>query len=681
MFSLNTPIENLYLVGPARAKLFKKLDINTLEDLLFYFPRAHNDLSHITNIVDLKPNIISNIKGKILEIKSFRTKTRRMIITQAIIEDETASILCVWYNQPYLNKILNKDDQFLFSGKVILDKNKLVLQNPIYEKEKLEQVHTARLVPVYSLTSDLTQKILRSIIKTYLDKTPISEFLPAEIIKKENLMTEGAAVNQFHFPENYNSLLEAKKRLAFDEIFTTQTRVLQYKISRQKQSSFVITNTKITEEKIKFLPFQLTNSQKQAIQEIISDYTEQYPANRLLEGDVGSGKTIIAALTMWLMAKNQFQSAMLCPTEVLAVQHYNSLLEFFQSDNLSLGLLTSENCKFNGNPVSRQTLLSQLESGKISVLIGTHALLEDSVKSKFNKLALVVVDEQHRFGVQQRSILNKLSNSHLLTMSATPIPRTLTLTLYGDLDVSVLKELPKGRLPIKTYLVPTAKRNDSYEFIRKEILNGRQCFIVCPLVEESDKLGVKAATAEFKRLSEEIFPQFKLGLMHGKLKPADKEKAMQDFKENKTQILVSTSVVEVGVDVPNATIMVIEGAQRFGLAQLHQFRGRVGRGNHQSYCLLFSDEENASDNPRLQAIIKSTNGFELAEEDLQIRGSGDPYGTTQSGYNFKIADLADLELVKRSKTYVEKLLQSDYTLKQYPFLRQKVAKQGIIHLE
>ncbi|MEO8065623.1 MAG: ATP-dependent DNA helicase RecG [Candidatus Doudnabacteria bacterium] len=688
MFDLTTLIENLYLVGPARAKLLINLGIHTLNDLLFYFPRAHQDLSKFTPIADLKPGQQANIKAKILDVKSFRTKVRRFSLTQALVEDDSASILCVWFNQPFLTKVLKKNEYFIFSGKVTFKNSakggsasggKIQLQNPVYEEVKKEQIHTSRLVPLYSLTANLTQKQLRYIIKTYLDKTTLAEYLPSEILRAEKLLDENRAVKTFHFPDNYAALSSAQSRLAFDEIFQTQLRVLQSKKSREQKKSLKIDTAISMEEKIRQLPFTLTEGQLQALKEIINDFNKLFPANRLLEGDVGSGKTIVAALALWLVAKNNLQGALLSPTEVLAQQHYGNLLKLFQNDGFDLALLTSSQTRINGNPATRATLLAQIASGKIKIVLGTHALLEKEVK--FSKLALVVIDEQHRFGVQQRSILKQLNNTHLLTMSATPIPRTLALTLYGDLDLSRLKELPVGRQKIITRIVAEENRAKAYDFIAKQILAGRQVFVICPLIEESDKLGVKSAQTEFKKLSEQIFPQFKIGLLHGKIRPKEKESVMLEFKDNRINLLVSTSVVEVGVDVPNATVMMIEGSERFGLAQLHQFRGRVGRSEYRSYCFLFSDDPNSLQNPRLVALTESDNGFELAEKDLQIRGAGDLYGTKQSGYDFKIANLSNLDLVQRTRNYAEKLLNEDINLNSYPLLKQKIQAQPLVHLE
>jgi ATP-dependent DNA helicase RecG len=671
MFELNTPIENLYLVGPARAKLLKRLEIKTLEDLIFYFPRAHHDLSQFVSIADLKAGMTSNIKAKILEVKSFRTKVRKLSLTQALIEDDTGSIICIWFNQPFLSKILIKNQQFIFSGKVAISKNKLQMQNPVYEQERAEQIHTSRLVPLYSLTASLTQKQIRFIIKTYLDKIELPEYLPKEIIDAENLLDENSAVRAFHFPKDQAQLAMAQNRLAFDEIFQTQFRVLQYKKTREQKNSIKINPNIDLAPKIQELPFTLTDGQKQALKEILSDFQKPYPANRLLEGDVGSGKTIIAALAMYLLAKNNLQAVLLSPTEVLAQQHYANFLKLFLNDGFDICLLTSSQSRLNGNPVSKDTLLAAIKTNRAKIILGTHALLEKNVK--FSKLALVVIDEQHRFGVQQRSVLKQISNAHLLTMSATPIPRTLALTLYGDLDLSRLTELPAGRQKILTKIVSEENRTKAYEFIAKQILSGRQIFVICPLIEESDKLGVKSATQEYKKLAQQIFPQFKVGLLHGKLKPAEKELIMQKFKDNELNILVSTSVIEVGVDVPNATVMMIEGSERFGLAQLHQFRGRVGRSEHKSYCFLFSDDPASIQNPRLQALTESNNGFELAEKDLAIRGSGDLYGTVQSGYDFKIANLSNLDLVERSRAYAEKLLNNNVEL--------NIRRQSIVHLE
>ncbi len=679
MFDLNTPVDQLYLVGPARAKLLKNLGILTLEDLLFYFPRVHSDLSKFTNIIDLKPGELSSIKAKVLEVKSFRTKVRRLTLTHALLEDETGSILAVWFNQPFLAKILKPHEEFIFSGKVGISKNKLQLQSPVYEQVKNEQIHTSRLVPIYSLTASLTQKQLRSIIKTYLDKIHIPEYLPANIISAEQMLDENSAVKTFHFPADYPSLHKAQNRLAFDEIFQTQLRVAQFKKTRQQKKAIQITTPPSLQDKIQSLPFKLTPGQSQALDDILGDFNKSYPANRLLEGDVGSGKTIIAALSMWAVAKNDLQSVLLSPTEVLATQHYVNLFNLYKNDGIDIALLTSSQSRLNGNPVSKPTLLSLIQSGKVKIALGTHALLEKTVK--FKNLSFVVIDEQHRFGVEQRSLLKQASSAHLLTMSATPIPRTLALTLYGDLDLSILKELPAGRQKIITKIVAEENRIKAYDFIKNQIKLGRQVFVVCPLIEESDKLGVKSATAEYKKLANEIFPDLTVGLLHGKIKPLEKEKIMRALGENEIQILVSTSVIEVGVDVPNATVMMIEGAERFGLAQLHQFRGRVGRSEHKSYCFLFSDEPDILTNPRLQALVESQNGFELAEKDLQIRGAGDLYGTKQSGYDFKIATLNNIELVERSRAYAEKLLAQDITLSSLPLLKQKVESKPIVHLE
>lgn len=679
MFELSTPIENLYLVGPARAKLLKNLGITTLEDLLFYFPRAHQDLSKFTTIAELKVGDFATIKAKILQVKSFRTKIRKFSLTQALIEDETGSITAVWFNQPFLSRVLKAHEQYIFSGKVVISKNKLQLQNPIYEEEKEEQIHTSRLVPIYPLTAHLTQKQLRTIIKTYLDKVILPDHLPLNILKKEKLLDENTAVKTFHFPDSYPILQKARKRLAFDEIILTQIRVLKYKKERISKHSFQIETPADLQQKIDGLPFILTEGQHKALKDILDDFQKAYPANRLLEGDVGSGKTIIAALAMWVVGKSGLQSALLAPTEVLATQHYTQLLQLFVNDGFNIALLTSAACKINGNPVSKNTLISYLKTGQIKIISGTHAILEKNIS--FKELGLAIIDEQHRFGVEQRSVLKQLHKSHLLTMTATPIPRTLALTLYGDLDISILKEMPKGRTPIKTEVVDELIRSSKYDFIRDQIKNGRQAFVICPLVEESDKLEVKSATQEYEKLTKEIFPEFQVGLLHGKMKPADKEFVMKKFKDNEFQILVSTSVVEVGVDVPNATVMMIEAAERFGLAQLHQFRGRVGRSTHISYCFLFTNDPNGTHNPRLEAMIQSSNGFELAEKDLMIRGSGDIYGTQQSGYTFRIANMTNLELVERSKQYAQEIIDEDETLSQYPLLKAKVHRQPILHLE
>jgi ATP-dependent DNA helicase RecG len=679
-FELSTPVEELYLVGPARAKLFKNLGIHTLEDLLFYFPRAHQDLSKFTPINELALGEQGNIKARVLEIKSFRTKVRRFSLTQALVEDDSGSLLCVWFNQPFLTKIIKPGEEFIFSGKVTSSKNKLQLQSPVYEQVKTEQVHTSRLVPLYSLTASLTQKQIRSVIKFYLDKVRLPEYLPEHILEQERLYGENEAVHLFHFPETYAALKSAQERLAFDEIFQTQLRVIQHRQLREhKQSVIIKTDITALENKIKELPFTLTEGQQEALSEVLGDFTKPFPSNRLLQGDVGSGKTIVAALAMFTAAKNGLQAAILAPTEVLANQHYLTLLKLFKDDGLDLCLLTSSQSRINGNPVSKSTAVAALAQGRSRIVIGTHALIEKTVK--FKSLAVLVIDEQHRFGVEQRSQIKEATNAHLLTMSATPIPRTLALTLYGDLDISVLHERPAGRQAITTRIVSEINRVKAYEFIAKQIAAGRQTFVICPLIEESDKLGVKSATEEFKKLSTIVFPHFRVGLLHGKLKPAEKESVMQKFKDKELDILVSTSVIEVGVDVPNATVMMIEGSERFGLAQLHQFRGRVGRSEHKSYCFLFSSDPEAEKNPRLNALAQNTDGFKLAEIDLQIRGSGEVYGTKQSGYGFRIATLSNIEMVERSREYAQAILKKDPDLIKHPELKQKLKNLPEVHLE
>lgn len=679
-FALSTPVEELYLVGPAKAKLFKNLGIHTLEDLLFYFPRGHQDMSKFTPINELTLGETGNIKARVLEIKSFRTKVRRFSLTQALVEDDSGPLTCVWFNQPFLSKIITPGEEFIFSGKVTSSKNKLQLQNPVYEQVKAEQVHTSRLVPLYSLTASLTQKQIRSVIKFYLDRVKLDEYLPDHILGEEELYGQNEAVHIFHFPETYAGLKSAQDRLAFDEIFQTQLRVLLHRQLRERKKSVIIpTDQDSIETKVQELPFELTAGQRQALDEILADLNKPFPSNRLLQGDVGSGKTIIAALAMFNAAKNDLQAAILAPTEVLANQHYLTLLKLFKDDGLDLCLLTSSQSRINGNPVSKATALAAIANGRSKIIIGTHSLIEKTVK--FKSLGLLVIDEQHRFGVEQRSQIKEATNAHLLTMSATPIPRTLALTLYGDLDISVLYERPAGRQSITTRIVSEINRLKAYEFIGKQITAGRQIFVICPLVEESDKLGVKSATEEFKRLSTTVFSNFRVGLLHGKMKPAEKESVMQKFQNKELDILVSTSVIEVGVDVPNATVMMIEGSERFGLAQLHQFRGRVGRSEHKSYCFLFSSDPEAEQNPRLKALAENTDGFRLAEIDLQIRGSGEVYGTKQSGYGFRIATLSNLEMVQRSRNYAQSILTSDPQLNKHPKLKEKVARSEVIHLE
>jgi ATP-dependent DNA helicase RecG len=681
--TLQTEIEKLPRVGPILTKRLLRLGLKNVNDLLFYFPFRYEDYSTIVAISTIKKDTSVTIRGRISIIANKRSFRRRMYMTECLISDSSGTIKAIWFNQPFITRLLKAGDEAYFSGKAEYSSYGLQLMNPSYEKVKKEQTHTARIVPVYSLTENLTEKQIRYLIKLILPLAKnIVEWIPEKILKKYGLIGIQQALREVHFPINKNTLIQARHRLKFNELFLVQckTQSVRQKLRLEKAPP-IIFNEALTKKFVAGLPWQLTASQKTAAWEILRDLNQTRPMNRLLEGDVGSGKTVVAALAMLNTQNNGCQAALMAPTEVLAVQHFQTISKLFKNYKISVGLLTRSEKKLNGQAVSQKEILKNISSGKINIIIGTHAIIQ--AKVIFYKLGLVIIDEQHRFGVDQRKTLKqkniKSSVSgqmpHLLSMTATPIPRSLALTLYGDLDLSLITEMPKDRKKIITKIVPPEKRQLAYDFIRQEIKNQRQVFVICPLIDESDKLGVKAATLEYKKLQESVFPEYTVGLLHGRLKAAVKAKVMQEFSQNKVNVLVATAVVEVGVDVPNASVMMIEGAERFGLAQLHQFRGRVGRAEHQSYCFIFTDSDSDKTLKRLEALITSKNGFELAEKDLAFRGPGEIFGLRQSGFpEFKIAKLTDRLLIQQSKEAATALFATDPQLENYPQIREKLAK-------
>jgi len=690
MYPLETPIENLTRVGKATASLLHKVDINKLIDLIYYFPFRYDDYSQLIKISQLVPNEIVTIKGKIILINNRRSFKRRMTITEALVEDETGTIKITWFNQPFLIKNLKVGDEVYIAGKAEFDKLGLQFIAPSYEKiNGQDSLNTAKIVPVFNLVNRLTQKQMRFLVHQALKSVKlIADWLPEEIRQRHKLMALTKALQEIHFPTDFNILEKAKKRLKFDELFLIQ---LQSQLNRKYLEKNKAPEIKFREAEIKkfvaALPFALTADQKKSAWQILLDLAKEKPANRLLEGDVGSGKTVVAALAVLSAILNGYQAVLMAPTEILAKQHFLTLSQLLAPFNFKIFLLTGSEKKAQLDNQSAQTqtqVLEQIKLGGADLIIGTHALIQEGVE--FANLGLVIVDEQHRFGVVQRKMLKEKNKNkktpHFLSMTATPIPRSLALILYGDLDLSMIKEMPQGRKKIITKLVSEKDRQQAYQFIRQEICNGRQAFVICPLIDPSDKLGVKSVKEEFKKLDKEVFPDLKIGLLHGKLKAKEKEDIMKEFKENKIKILVSTSVIEVGIDIPNATIMMIEGAERFGLAQLHQFRGRVGRSEYQSYCFLFTNNWADKVYQRLQALVKSNNGFALAEYDLKFRGPGEVYGTRQSGIpDLKIASLNDLELINLTKGEAKTFLEN-HEVEDFPALANKLAEVKIIdHLE
>lgn len=686
---LTTPVAGLGRIGTATASRLKRLGIETASDLIFYYPFRWEDLSQVYDIVEVQAGQIVTVKGKLQLIKSRRSSVKRRLLVEGLVADKTGSIKIIWFNQKFLTKVLKPGDEIYLSGKVSFDRYTLQLVNPVYEKVKPQgTTHTARVVPIYSLTGNLTQKQIRFLIKESLSVIDlIDDFIPAEILKSNKLIDIQLALNQIHFPKNKKLLDQAIQRLKFNELFLFQLQIVATKIENQSsQAEKIKFYEQQTKDFVTNLPFELTVDQRKTAWQILSDLGKSKPMNRLLEGDVGAGKTVVATIAMLNVWLNKKQTAMIAPTEILASQHYKKILGFFKSNKINIGLLTRSQASVNNRTTTKTNILKEIESGIIDIVIGTHSLIQEKVV--FHNLALAVVDEQHRFGVSQRKLLKEKSGDlktipHLLSMTATPIPRSLALTLYGDLDLSMITTLPKNRKKIITKIIDPQSRPEVYDFIRRQVGEGRQIFVICPLIDPSDKLGVKAVTEEYDKLKKEIFPDLKISLLHGKLKANDKERIMSDFFAQQSDILVATSVVEVGVDVPNASVMLIEGAERFGLAQLHQFRGRVGRSIYQSHCFIFTENVSQKTKARLQALVTAKNGFELAEYDLKFRGPGEIYGVRQSGWlDFRIAQLTDHSIIQVAKQAAEKVIDLSPDLKKYPALKEK-ADQLIksIHLE
>lgn len=696
------PIESLPRTSPVSFKKFRSLGIDTYWDLLNYFPFRYDDYSLVSTIGKLQEGELVTIKGEILSATNQFTK-RGFKIQKAVLQDGTGRVELMWFNQQYLVQLLSSAKYLSVSGIVERFAGKLTVKPAEYEVLKdLQQptVHTGRIVPVYSESRGLSSKTIREKIailfsQHFKNTDPYKlaeeiEWLPQDIRTKNRLTFEVKAYEDIHFPKTLTQATDARRRLAFDELFVVQ---LSAKLIKKQWEAEIVTN-KITLEKknatqlhkfIAGLPFELTAAQQRVVDEILNDLKLNRPMNRFVQGDVGSGKTVVAAIAAYAAHLNGYQTLFMAPTEILAQQHFATISKLFEPYGLKIGLQTGSK-KSIKKPSGKQNKNAQTfefiesQESEYDIIIGTHALITASLE--FNKVGLVIIDEQHRFGVAQRAALkNKGMNPHLLTMTATPIPRTVALTLYGELDLSTIDEMPKGRLPIKTYLVPKEKRANSNDWIKKQIdEEGVQTYIICPLVEESESetmTSAKAATKEYEHLKKDIFKKYNVGLLHGKMKPKEKEEIMRDFKEKKYDILVATSVVEVGIDVPNATVIVIEGAQRFGLAQLHQLRGRVGRGDKQSYCFLFTDDPAGESSQRLQLFTQTNNGLELAEFDFKIRGPGNMFGTQQSGsIDLKVANLADLQLITETKSAAEEFVEK-YTIDDFPEVKRRVEEYRI----
>jgi ATP-dependent DNA helicase RecG len=665
--NLISPLENVKGVGAKTAELLANAQLHTVNDLIHFLPRAHEDFSEVVSIGEIKPGKVT-IKAR-CEGVTTRPVRRGLKITTATLADDSGKLQAVWFNQPYRETQLKTSDEFFFSGEFEFNYNRYQLTNPSAEKVSDMPVQTDRILPIYRAVKGLKSQLVRKILAELKPLIAIlPETLPQEIVEHEKLVSNSRALLGMHFPEKPTDIKIARERLAFEELFQLLlASQLNKRENAKLQGWHIPFDQAVVAAFVKQLPFELTGAQRRAAWEIIQDFERKTPMNRLLQGDVGSGKTVVAGLAARQAAHAGFQSAIMAPTEILASQHAETLTKLLAPLGLTVGLLTG-----SVKGTARKTLYEQIASGGVDVVVGTHALIQETVA--FHKLGFVVIDEQHRFGVKQRQELLKKSQHmpHLLAMTATPIPRSLALTVYGELDVSILNELPKGRKPIKTKIWSPVSRSQLYEKIDAEIAAGRQAYVICSLIDDSPELEAKSVEAEYRKLRNSVFGHRKIGLLHGKLKPDEKEAVMSQFANGNLDILVSTTVVEVGVDVPNATVMLIEDADRFGLSQLHQLRGRVGRSHHQSFCfLMMSDTKQPSQ--RLKEVEKSNDGFYLAEVDLKLRGPGEIYGRAQHGaLNLQVATLADTKLIARAQRQAKWFAASDKDLLQYKQLATAV---------
>ena len=660
MVNLNKPVQYIKGVGPNRVSLLKKLGIETLGDLISFFPREHEDRSkpkNISSLVDGEEALISAFPiGRMNEIRIRKNLT----ICKLFVRDETGGVEIDWYNQGYLKNNFTINKRYCFYGKVSIKGGRVTMQSPVYDLDGTNK-NTGKIIPIYPLTYKLSQNTMRKIMENCIEEVngKLEETLPKYILDTYNLTDINTAIKQIHFPDSFKNFNIARKRLVFEELFSMQLALLKLK-NKYDTDKFGIQFSKDVKmsDVINKLPYKLTRAQTRVLEEIDNDMEKIKPMNRLLQGDVGSGKTVVALIAAYKCVKSGYQAVIMAPTAILANQHLESFSENLDDFGIRCELLVSGISK-----KKKEDILERLKNGEIDILIGTHAVFEDNVQ--FKNLGLVVTDEQHRFGVRQRSkLVEKGNNPDVLVMTATPIPRTLAIILYGDLDISIIDELPPNRKKIETYAVTKGLEARVNNFIAKQIDSGRQCYVVCPLVEENEEMDLKSAVETAKIYKETLFPNYRVECLHGKMKVKEKDEIMERFKNGEIDILVSTTVIEVGVNVPNANLMIIENAQRFGLAQLHQLRGRVGRGEYQSYCILKYEGNSQNIKERMNIIAKSDDGFVIAEKDLELRGSGEFFGTKQHGIpEFKIANLfTDIEMLKEVQSIVNEILSKDPNL-------------------
>ncbi|MFA7637595.1 MAG: ATP-dependent DNA helicase RecG [Monoglobales bacterium] len=676
MYIFDQPITTLKGVGESRQKLLSKLKIKTIGDLLYFFPRYIEDRSVTMPIFSLTDGARATVRATVVS-KPSRLKIRNNLTLYTMpVKDSSGTMHLTWYNNKYIENAFTVGREYNFYGKVEIKYGKKQMENPTYEAVD-NNLHTGRIVPVYPLTENLPQKTMRLIARECIDKavSSINDPIPLYVRKKYGLCEINYALSSIHFPETKEDYSIARHRFVFEELLMLQMGMLHIKTAKTAVNLRPV-NTSFKDEFIKKISFSLTGAQNRVLDEICSDISSEKVMNRLVQGDVGSGKTVLAFAAMYIAQKNGRQSVLMAPTEVLANQHYKTALEYFDESDIQLltGSLTA---------AEKKAAYENIKSGKAKIIIGTHALIENKVE--YSDLSLVITDEQHRFGVRQRAMLAEKGDSpHILIMSATPIPRTLSLIIYGELDVSVVDELPPGRQKVDTFAVDESMRQRINAFMRKNLAQGRQIYVICPLIEESEKMDLKAAKSLADHLQNDVLPDYSVRLLHGKMKASEKNQIMNDFASGKINVLVSTTVIEVGMNVPNATVMIIENAERFGLSQLHQIRGRVGRGAEKSYCIMFSEGEGNNTKKRLDVMTKTNDGFEIAKRDLELRGPGDFLGTRQHGMpELNVADIfTDFETMKLARNAAEEILAKDPDLssEEHIFLKLRINRmfEGVL---